>query len=143
MKKILLYSQNDKNLEGFKELARALETLQATRSGRTAGRAHRIGSGVESLQKGFSLVKLKECGSSLFRTRCGGEFVFSTCSDLPAAHPFSDGSSELLSGLIRGAALCADLLRSQVISSSQPAVQNQSNPDVWSRPSLSIEPGQN
>uniref|UniRef100_A0A3B3WKA6 Uncharacterized protein n=1 Tax=Poecilia mexicana TaxID=48701 RepID=A0A3B3WKA6_9TELE len=27
-KKILLYSQNDRNLEGFKELARALEVLQ-------------------------------------------------------------------------------------------------------------------
>ncbi|KAM4586967.1 phospholipid-transporting ATPase ABCA1b isoform 3-T3 [Fundulus diaphanus] len=32
-KKILLYSQNDKNLEGFKELARALEALQSSRSG--------------------------------------------------------------------------------------------------------------
>ncbi|KAG7277959.1 hypothetical protein CRUP_022129 [Coryphaenoides rupestris] len=29
-KKILLYSQNDKNLEGFKELAKALHTLQST-----------------------------------------------------------------------------------------------------------------
>uniref|UniRef100_A0A3B5A5W3 P-type phospholipid transporter n=1 Tax=Stegastes partitus TaxID=144197 RepID=A0A3B5A5W3_9TELE len=29
-KKILLYSQNDKNLEGFKELARALQVLQAS-----------------------------------------------------------------------------------------------------------------
>uniref|UniRef100_A0A669CID2 P-type phospholipid transporter n=1 Tax=Oreochromis niloticus TaxID=8128 RepID=A0A669CID2_ORENI len=34
-KKILLYSQNDKNLEGFKELARALQVLQSSRSGRT------------------------------------------------------------------------------------------------------------
>ncbi|KAM9849436.1 phospholipid-transporting ATPase ABCA1-like [Aulostomus maculatus] len=32
-KKILLYSQNDKNLEGFKELAQALRGLQASRSG--------------------------------------------------------------------------------------------------------------
>ncbi|XP_051809988.1 LOW QUALITY PROTEIN: phospholipid-transporting ATPase ABCA1b [Acanthochromis polyacanthus] len=32
-KKILLYSQNDKNLEGFKELARALQALQSSRSG--------------------------------------------------------------------------------------------------------------
>ncbi|XP_069575607.1 phospholipid-transporting ATPase ABCA1b isoform X2 [Brachyistius frenatus] len=32
-KKILLYSQNDKNLEGFKELDRALKGLQASRSG--------------------------------------------------------------------------------------------------------------
>ncbi|XP_057706240.1 phospholipid-transporting ATPase ABCA1-like isoform X2 [Corythoichthys intestinalis] len=32
-KKILLYSQNDKNLEGFKELARALRKLQSSRSG--------------------------------------------------------------------------------------------------------------
>uniref|UniRef100_A0A3P9BGS5 P-type phospholipid transporter n=1 Tax=Maylandia zebra TaxID=106582 RepID=A0A3P9BGS5_9CICH len=34
-KKILLYSQNDKNLEGFKELAQALQVLQSSRSGRT------------------------------------------------------------------------------------------------------------
>ena len=33
-KKILLYSQNDKNLDGFKELAHALRTLQVSRSGR-------------------------------------------------------------------------------------------------------------
>uniref|UniRef100_A0A3P8TRN5 Uncharacterized protein n=1 Tax=Amphiprion percula TaxID=161767 RepID=A0A3P8TRN5_AMPPE len=33
-KKILLYSQNDKNLDGFKELARALQALQSSRSGR-------------------------------------------------------------------------------------------------------------
>ncbi|XP_024866852.1 phospholipid-transporting ATPase ABCA1b isoform X2 [Kryptolebias marmoratus] len=33
VKKILLYSQNDKNLEGFKELAWALDTLQSSRSG--------------------------------------------------------------------------------------------------------------
>lgn len=33
-KKILLYSQNDKNLEGFKELAQALKELQDSRSGR-------------------------------------------------------------------------------------------------------------
>ncbi|XP_030594647.1 phospholipid-transporting ATPase ABCA1b isoform X2 [Archocentrus centrarchus] len=32
-KKILLYSQNDKNLEGFKELAQALQVLQTSRSG--------------------------------------------------------------------------------------------------------------
>ncbi|XP_019713776.1 phospholipid-transporting ATPase ABCA1b isoform X1 [Hippocampus comes] len=32
-KKILLYSQNDKNLEGFKELARALRKLQSSRTG--------------------------------------------------------------------------------------------------------------
>ncbi|XP_024139098.1 phospholipid-transporting ATPase ABCA1 isoform X1 [Oryzias melastigma] len=32
-KKILLYSQNDKNLEGFKELARTLQALQSSRSG--------------------------------------------------------------------------------------------------------------
>ncbi|XP_032411113.1 phospholipid-transporting ATPase ABCA1b isoform X1 [Xiphophorus hellerii] len=32
-KKILLYSQNDRNLEGFKELARTLEVLQSSRSG--------------------------------------------------------------------------------------------------------------
>ncbi|KAF7649373.1 hypothetical protein LDENG_00142250 [Lucifuga dentata] len=32
-KKILLYSQNDKNLDGFKELAQALHTLQISRSG--------------------------------------------------------------------------------------------------------------
>ncbi|XP_054872763.1 phospholipid-transporting ATPase ABCA1b isoform X1 [Amphiprion ocellaris] len=32
-KKILLYSQNDKNLDGFKELARALQALQSSRSG--------------------------------------------------------------------------------------------------------------
>ncbi|MEQ2258854.1 hypothetical protein XENORESO_003484 [Xenotaenia resolanae] len=32
-KKILLHSQNDKNLESFKELARALEVLQNSRSG--------------------------------------------------------------------------------------------------------------
>ncbi|XP_075994449.1 phospholipid-transporting ATPase ABCA1b isoform X2 [Genypterus blacodes] len=32
-KKILLYSQNDKNLDGFKELAQALHTLQNSRSG--------------------------------------------------------------------------------------------------------------
>ncbi|XP_061690398.1 phospholipid-transporting ATPase ABCA1-like isoform X3 [Syngnathoides biaculeatus] len=32
-KKILLYSQNDKNLDGFKELARALGKLQSTRTG--------------------------------------------------------------------------------------------------------------
>ncbi|KAK1903978.1 Phospholipid-transporting ATPase ABCA1 [Dissostichus eleginoides] len=32
-KKILLYSQNDKNLEGFKELAHALKELQESRSG--------------------------------------------------------------------------------------------------------------
>ncbi|XP_030224037.1 phospholipid-transporting ATPase ABCA1b [Gadus morhua] len=32
-KKILLYSQNDKNLDGFKELAKALQTLQATTPG--------------------------------------------------------------------------------------------------------------
>ncbi|KAM4555209.1 phospholipid-transporting ATPase ABCA1-like isoform 2-T2 [Odontesthes bonariensis] len=32
-KKILLYSQNDKNLDGFKELARALQLLQSSRSG--------------------------------------------------------------------------------------------------------------
>ncbi|XP_010778163.1 ATP-binding cassette sub-family A member 1-like, partial [Notothenia coriiceps] len=31
-KKILLYSQNDKNLEGFKELAHALKELQESRS---------------------------------------------------------------------------------------------------------------
>lgn len=35
MKKILLYSQNDKNLEGFKELSQALQLLQDSRSGRT------------------------------------------------------------------------------------------------------------
>lgn len=34
VKKILLYSQNDKNLDGFKELSRALELLQDRRSGR-------------------------------------------------------------------------------------------------------------
>uniref|UniRef100_A0A8C2ZZ16 P-type phospholipid transporter n=1 Tax=Cyclopterus lumpus TaxID=8103 RepID=A0A8C2ZZ16_CYCLU len=33
-KKILLYSQNDKNLDGFKELAMALKVLQKSRSGR-------------------------------------------------------------------------------------------------------------
>ncbi|XP_029957173.1 phospholipid-transporting ATPase ABCA1b isoform X3 [Salarias fasciatus] len=33
VKKILLYSQNDKNLEGFKDLAEALRGLQASRSG--------------------------------------------------------------------------------------------------------------
>ena len=33
-KKILLYSQNDKNLDGFKELAKALHILQATTPGR-------------------------------------------------------------------------------------------------------------
>ena len=33
-KKILLYSQNDKNLDGFKELAQALQVLQSSRSGR-------------------------------------------------------------------------------------------------------------
>uniref|UniRef100_A0A3B5QIE7 Uncharacterized protein n=1 Tax=Xiphophorus maculatus TaxID=8083 RepID=A0A3B5QIE7_XIPMA len=38
-KKILLYSQNDRNLEGFKELARALEVLQSSRSGRDRGSA--------------------------------------------------------------------------------------------------------
>ncbi|XP_051935677.1 phospholipid-transporting ATPase ABCA1b isoform X2 [Hippocampus zosterae] len=32
-KKILLYSQNDQNLEGFKELARALRKLQSSRTG--------------------------------------------------------------------------------------------------------------
>ncbi|KAM9375575.1 LOW QUALITY PROTEIN: phospholipid-transporting ATPase ABCA1-like [Pholidichthys leucotaenia] len=32
-KKILLYSQNDKNLEGFKELSRALQVLESSRSG--------------------------------------------------------------------------------------------------------------
>uniref|UniRef100_A0A673AT76 P-type phospholipid transporter n=1 Tax=Sphaeramia orbicularis TaxID=375764 RepID=A0A673AT76_9TELE len=32
-KKILLYSQNDKNLDGFKELVQALQTLQESRSG--------------------------------------------------------------------------------------------------------------
>ncbi|XP_070769048.1 phospholipid-transporting ATPase ABCA1b [Enoplosus armatus] len=32
-KKILLYSQNDKNLDGFKELAQALQALQNSRSG--------------------------------------------------------------------------------------------------------------
>lgn len=32
-KKILLYSQNDQNLESFKELARALKALQDSRSG--------------------------------------------------------------------------------------------------------------
>ncbi|XP_067454380.1 phospholipid-transporting ATPase ABCA1b isoform X2 [Thunnus thynnus] len=32
-KKILLYSQNDKNLDGFKELAQALQQLQSSRSG--------------------------------------------------------------------------------------------------------------
>ncbi|XP_044061667.1 phospholipid-transporting ATPase ABCA1b isoform X2 [Siniperca chuatsi] len=32
-KKILLYSQNDKNLDGFKELAQALRALQESRSG--------------------------------------------------------------------------------------------------------------
>uniref|UniRef100_A0A1A7XIW1 P-type phospholipid transporter n=2 Tax=Iconisemion striatum TaxID=60296 RepID=A0A1A7XIW1_9TELE len=32
-KKILLYSQNDKNLDGFKDLARALEAMQTSRSG--------------------------------------------------------------------------------------------------------------
>ncbi|KAM7000494.1 phospholipid-transporting ATPase ABCA1b [Tautogolabrus adspersus] len=32
-KKILLYSQNDKNLEGFKELAHALQALQSSQSG--------------------------------------------------------------------------------------------------------------
>ncbi|XP_053180211.1 phospholipid-transporting ATPase ABCA1b isoform X1 [Scomber japonicus] len=32
-KKILLYSQNDKNLEGFKELAQALQALQSSQSG--------------------------------------------------------------------------------------------------------------
>lgn len=35
-KKILLYSRNDKNLEGFKELSRALHVLQSSRSGRNA-----------------------------------------------------------------------------------------------------------
>lgn len=34
VKKILLYSQNDKNLEGFKELSQALQLLQDSRSGR-------------------------------------------------------------------------------------------------------------
>uniref|UniRef100_A0A3B3TJM4 ATP-binding cassette, sub-family A (ABC1), member 1B n=2 Tax=Poecilia latipinna TaxID=48699 RepID=A0A3B3TJM4_9TELE len=38
-KKILLYSQNDRNLEGFKELARALEVLQSSRSGSNRGSA--------------------------------------------------------------------------------------------------------
>lgn len=33
-KKILLYSQNDKNLDGFKELAQALQALQTSQSGR-------------------------------------------------------------------------------------------------------------
>ncbi|XP_029688027.1 ATP-binding cassette sub-family A member 1-like isoform X1 [Takifugu rubripes] len=33
VKKILLYSQNDKNLDGFKELSRALQLLQDRRSG--------------------------------------------------------------------------------------------------------------
>lgn len=33
-KKILLYSQNDKNLDGFKELSQALQLLQDSRSGR-------------------------------------------------------------------------------------------------------------
>lgn len=37
-KKILLYSQNDKNLDGFKELARALQLLQDSRSGRPRSR---------------------------------------------------------------------------------------------------------
>ena len=37
-KKILLYSQNDKNLDGFKELAKALQTLQATTPGRRVTR---------------------------------------------------------------------------------------------------------
>ncbi|GLD69565.1 ATP-binding cassette sub-family A member 1-like protein, partial [Lates japonicus] len=32
-KKILLYSQNDKNLDGFKELAQALQALQNSQSG--------------------------------------------------------------------------------------------------------------
>lgn len=35
-KKILLYSQNDKNLDGFKELTQALQALQQSRSGRKA-----------------------------------------------------------------------------------------------------------
>lgn len=39
-KKILLYSQDDKNLDGFKELAQALKTLQDS----TPGRKHRNGS---------------------------------------------------------------------------------------------------
>lgn len=34
VKKILLYSQNDKNLDGFKELSQALQLLQSSRSGR-------------------------------------------------------------------------------------------------------------
>lgn len=34
VKKILLYSQNDKNLDGFKELSHALQLLQDSRSGR-------------------------------------------------------------------------------------------------------------
>lgn len=34
-KKILLYSQNDKNLDGFKELSQALQLLQKSRSGRS------------------------------------------------------------------------------------------------------------
>lgn len=34
VKKILLYSQNDKNLDGFKELSQALQLLQDSRSGR-------------------------------------------------------------------------------------------------------------
>ena len=34
-KKILLYSQNDKNLDGFKELAHALQVLQTSHSGKT------------------------------------------------------------------------------------------------------------
>lgn len=38
VKKILLYSQNDKNLEGFKELSQALQLLQERRSGGTAAR---------------------------------------------------------------------------------------------------------
>lgn len=33
-KKILLYSQNDKNLDGFKDLAQALRALQISHSGR-------------------------------------------------------------------------------------------------------------
>lgn len=33
-KKILLYSQNDKNLDGFKELAQALQALQNSQSGK-------------------------------------------------------------------------------------------------------------
>ena len=61
-KKILLYSQNDKNLDGFKELAKALQTLQATtpgrRSYRTVGRPT-VPSTITVLSSSYSLIHLQ------------------------------------------------------------------------------------